>query len=1185
MASQNLVLGLAFAALVTAALYAAGPDSVMTGLVAGSDLNPDLSFATANVDRVNQLVAFFSTSQDFLITEGSNRVCSTSSTYSGYCAFPGVTTKELISDSSGNLYEHVASGDKISSSGSPSCSCFAYIGGNPNRQTVLSKQKYGLADADFSAWLTSKTAAVAQILPAPVTAAVPQPAKTPPASVPASDAAAVQTASTLTSTAQVGDPTYSPATVSTAGMTLYNLNKWPVGFAAPSAADKEVYDFIKQQVGGKIALTQDGLPPVKADGVTVSSRQAPSSTPYSLLHLDGSALYAETGCADALVSIASVPASTVTAAVVGGTGGTAASPAVVAKTCEQQRALTNDLLAYVLDETRPFDVKTCKGFQDASKACVVCGSSAITACPKPAEGTTVVPGVPGAPSGPGGVPLVPPTPQTAEELFKGGYAGEDCVGAFAVTFDSKSPAKFDGKVENPIKFNIKLKPTGTPPSPTASTTGEVTAAAPVEPSLRLTIALVAYKPKSVTEGSLVDVTDQNGNKAQLREVSFDVDAKDQLTNRRYCNLEGTQCGTKAEWEKKGFKIPFPSATAAKDSQTSKQTTVLIRSPFDPIFASFCSGKTGFGKLDQDQVPTCLSMPAEALKSLKSAYVKETPVSFTLKEMGVKIEPVAAASASKTTAIPLPGPPEWFPSQKFGSDDVLNLDGSLGTPVASFELDASELSTLSFIMTVDSPPAPQVATAPKAAATTAASSKPSAFRFLGNKIDGSSGAKFRVSNGDKIQVIVFARQWFEVDRAPTDKAASASQPVGAGSQNVKEKRYCSTPIAKVRTVPGPNGLWDNVGVNTFYGVEGLSATQAAPAKTGVKVPSRQPALDASGPPLTTAQKLATKCETQKLGICVDLRGQFDRNKCAAVTKVLVKGLCNGLPEYARCCMLRSDYTSKKSQIDSDGLRLLNKDTEFERWKAAVGGASKSVTRPASGDTMLGSLVPVVTLHQESAASLDKMFAFLKSEEYTTYTIAELEGKRSSQVPKKSIAITVDDGYVEAFTEIFPLLKANGFKATYFLITGRVGDTAAPNPKMTWAQVKEVVNSGLVRVESHTHNLHPAENDANTWFKTNTNAAIVADLKASRDEIKKMTGQTSSYFAWPVGKPTVKTSDGASPEAVVSEAGFTAAYGYVSSGAPLTADQIRNRVRAKFPANLNQLMPFLGFSSGIRSTPEQ
>lgn len=65
-------------------------------------------------------------------------------------------------------------------------------------------------------------------------------------------------------------------------------------------------------------------------------------------------------------------------------------------------------------------------------------------------------------------------------------------------------------------------------------------------------------------------------------------------------------------------------------------------------------------------------------------------------------------------------------------------------------------------------------------------------------------------------------------------------------------------------------------------------------------------------------------------------------------------------------------------------------------------------------------------------------------------------------KKPVILTFDDGYNNNCTDLYPLLQKYNVKATIFVIPSSVGGQYS----MTAAQIKEMADSGLVSIQSHT-----------------------------------------------------------------------------------------------------------------------
>ncbi len=137
--------------------------------------------------------------------------------------------------------------------------------------------------------------------------------------------------------------------------------------------------------------------------------------------------------------------------------------------------------------------------------------------------------------------------------------------------------------------------------------------------------------------------------------------------------------------------------------------------------------------------------------------------------------------------------------------------------------------------------------------------------------------------------------------------------------------------------------------------------------------------------------------------------------------------------------------------------------------------------------------------------------LKKEGYTAIFfdeyLAAVNG--TSKLPEKPILITFDDGYLNNYTVGFPILKDTGMKATIFIVTGRMGlQGAVTYPHFTWQQAKEMVNSGIVDIQSHTqyHSHLPIVSYSN----------LLLELRKSKFVIEKNLNKKVNILAYPYGE---------------------------------------------------------------------
>jgi peptidoglycan/xylan/chitin deacetylase (PgdA/CDA1 family) len=140
-------------------------------------------------------------------------------------------------------------------------------------------------------------------------------------------------------------------------------------------------------------------------------------------------------------------------------------------------------------------------------------------------------------------------------------------------------------------------------------------------------------------------------------------------------------------------------------------------------------------------------------------------------------------------------------------------------------------------------------------------------------------------------------------------------------------------------------------------------------------------------------------------------------------------------------------------------------------------------------------------------------------------------QGAPLPPKPVVITFDDGYVDAVTTIAPALRRYGWPATFFVITGRVGERAF----LTWPQIERLDREGM-DVASHTvdHLPLPSLDPSRRAY----------ELTASRRALEAHLGHPVRWFAYPIGP-----YDAASEQSV-REAGYLLAF-TTAPGARLTA----------------------------------
>ena len=158
-------------------------------------------------------------------------------------------------------------------------------------------------------------------------------------------------------------------------------------------------------------------------------------------------------------------------------------------------------------------------------------------------------------------------------------------------------------------------------------------------------------------------------------------------------------------------------------------------------------------------------------------------------------------------------------------------------------------------------------------------------------------------------------------------------------------------------------------------------------------------------------------------------------------------------------------------------------------------------------------PKITKLTVTKAAFEAQMNYLADNGYYVVPLAKLrsflDGKEP--LPKKTVAITIDDGYRSTYEIAYPVLKAHGFPATVFLYSDFVGASDA----LTWQQMKEMTASGLIEVQPHskTHsNLTQRQaGESDAAYRERIRREVDVPVNVIRERLE----QTSITYAYPYG----------------------------------------------------------------------
>ncbi|MCA9422558.1 MAG: polysaccharide deacetylase family protein, partial [Nitrospira sp.] len=115
------------------------------------------------------------------------------------------------------------------------------------------------------------------------------------------------------------------------------------------------------------------------------------------------------------------------------------------------------------------------------------------------------------------------------------------------------------------------------------------------------------------------------------------------------------------------------------------------------------------------------------------------------------------------------------------------------------------------------------------------------------------------------------------------------------------------------------------------------------------------------------------------------------------------------------------------------------------------------------------------HDVSMATLEPTLAFIARNHYVTLTGEEYYQRVIGASPRqeRELMLTFDDGQDSLYSIAFPLLRKFKQRAVAYIVPGRVPDgPAKPSQKnpdsalCTWRQIREMYESGVIDVQSHS-----------------------------------------------------------------------------------------------------------------------
>lgn len=176
-------------------------------------------------------------------------------------------------------------------------------------------------------------------------------------------------------------------------------------------------------------------------------------------------------------------------------------------------------------------------------------------------------------------------------------------------------------------------------------------------------------------------------------------------------------------------------------------------------------------------------------------------------------------------------------------------------------------------------------------------------------------------------------------------------------------------------------------------------------------------------------------------------------------------------------------------------------------------------------------------------------YLKDRGYKSLTMRELYAidKGEKTLSPKSIMITFDDGQESFYKYAYPLLKKYGFSAVLSFIGkyteeySKMKDRDVAYSHVTWDELKEMTQSGIVELGNHSYNMHSNNGEGRVGVtplpyesESDYKISIEKDINKFNDLLENNLGFKPQIYTYPFGRFTNLTVE------IIKENGFIATF---------------------------------------------
>ena len=149
---------------------------------------------------------------------------------------------------------------------------------------------------------------------------------------------------------------------------------------------------------------------------------------------------------------------------------------------------------------------------------------------------------------------------------------------------------------------------------------------------------------------------------------------------------------------------------------------------------------------------------------------------------------------------------------------------------------------------------------------------------------------------------------------------------------------------------------------------------------------------------------------------------------------------------------------------------------------------------------------------SPLEFERQVRYLLANQYAILTAGQVERavRFGLALPVKAVALTLDDGYGDDFTQVFPILRRYGLDGTLVLVTGTVGTAG----HVSWDEAREMAAE---RMEFGSHTVRHLD------LTTLAEPELDRELAGSKEELERQLAVPIEQIAYPSGQYNARVKE--------------------------------------------------------------